>query len=140
MGAAVGDYDNDGYEDLFVTQYGRNILYHNNGDGTFTDVTAHAGLAGAGWSTSATWVDYDNDGKLDLIVARYLTWDFAEIWCGERKEGHRAYCHPNLFKPITFLLYHNDDGKRFREVSQQAGLTMPGKGLGVAIADYDDDR
>ncbi len=139
MGVAVGDYDNDGYEDLFVTQYGRNILYHNNGDGTFTDVTAEAGVAGSGWSTSATWVDYDNDGKLDLIVARYLTWDFADIWCGERGEANRAYCHPDLFKPITLLLYHNEDGKHFREISQQAGLTKPGKGLGVAIADYDHD-
>lgn len=139
MGVAVGDYDNDGYEDLFVTQYGHNILYHNNGDGTFTDVTAAAGVEGGGWSTSATWVDYDNDGKLDLIVARYMIWDFSDIWCGERQEGHRAYCHPDIFKPITLLLYHNEDGKHFREVSQQAGLTMPGKGLGVAIADYDHD-
>ncbi len=139
MGVAVGDYDNDGYEDLYVTQYGRNILYHNNGDGTFTDVTATAGVAGSGWSTSATWVDYDNDGKLDLVVARYMVWDFSDIWCGERQEGHRAYCHPDIFKPITFLLFHNEDGKHFREVSKQAGLTIPGKGLGVAIADYDHD-
>jgi len=139
MGVAVGDYDNDGYEDLYVTGYGHNTLYHNNGNGTFTDVTAEAGVGGSGWSTSATWVDYDNDGKLDLIVARYLTWDFTDIWCGERQEGHRAYCHPDIFKPITFLLYHNEDGKHFREVSRQAGLTKPGKGLGVAIADYDHD-
>lgn len=139
MGVATGDYDNDGFEDLFLTQYGSNILYHNNGNGTFTDVTAEASVAGRGWSTSATWVDYDNDGKLDLIVARYLVWDFSDIWCGERTPGHRAYCHPDLFKPITFLLYHNEDGKHFREVSQQAGLTRPGKGLGVAIADYDHD-
>lgn len=139
MGVAVGDYDNDGFEDLYVTQYGRNILYHNNGDGTFTDVTAEAGVEGAGWSTSATWLDYDNDGKLDLVVARYMVWDFSDIWCGERQEGHRAYCHPDIFKPITFLLYHNEDGKHFREVSQKAGLKSPGKGLGVAIADYDHD-
>jgi len=139
MGVAVGDYDNDGYEDLYVTQYGRNILYHNNGDGTFTDVTDIARVGGGGWSTSATWVDYDNDGKLDLIVARYLTWDFSDLWCGEHQPGHRAYCHPDLFKPITFLLYHNEDGKHFREVSKAAGLTKPGKGLGVAIADYDHD-
>lgn len=139
MGVAVGDYDNDGYEDLYVTQYGRNILYHNNGDGTFTDATNAAGLGASGWSTSATWVDYDNDGRLDLVVARYLTWDFSDLWCGEHQPGHRSYCHPDLFKPITLLLYHNEDGKRFREVSQQAGLTKPGKGLGVAIADYDHD-
>ena len=139
MGVAVGDYDNDGYEDLYVTQYGHNILYHNNGDGTFSDVTTAAGVGGSGWSTSAAWVDYDNDGKLDLIVARYLNWDFSDLWCGERQPGQRAYCHPDLFQPITLLLYHNEDGKHFREVSQTAGLIMPGKGLGIAIADYDHD-
>ncbi|MBZ5725302.1 MAG: CRTAC1 family protein [Acidobacteriia bacterium] len=139
MGVAVGDYDNDGYEDLYVTAYGRNTLYHNNGDGTFTDVTATAGVAGGGWSTSAAWVDYDNDGRLDLVVARYLDWDFSDLWCGEHREGYRSYCHPDLFKPVKLLLFHNEDGKHFREVSQQAGLTVPGKALGVAIADYDRD-
>ncbi|MGI9071692.1 MAG: CRTAC1 family protein [Bryobacteraceae bacterium] len=139
MGVAAGDYDNDGFEDLYVTAYGHNTLYHNNGNGTFIDVTAQAGVGGSGWSTSAAWVDYDNDGKLDLIVARYLTWDFSDVWCGERQQGYRAYCHPDLFKPITLLLYHNEDGKHFREVSRQAGLTTPGKGLGVAIADYNHD-
>jgi enediyne biosynthesis protein E4 len=139
MGVATADYDNDGFEDLYVTAYGHNTLYHNNGNGTFSDVTAEAGVGGGGWSTSAAWIDYDNDGKLDLIVARYLTWDFSDIWCGEHRPGYRAYCHPDLFKPITLLLYHNEDGKHFREVSRQAGLTMPGKGLGVAIADYDHD-
>lgn len=139
MGVAAGDYDNDGYPDLYVTQYGRNILYHNNGDGTFTDVTEEAGVGGSGWSTSAAWVDYDRDGRLDLIVLRYMKWDFKDIWCGGRAPGHRAYCHPDLFEPATLLLYHNEDGKHFREVSRQAGLTAPGKGLGVAIADYDHD-
>ena len=139
MGVATADYDNDGFEDLYVTAYGHNTLYHNNGNGTFTDVTAEAEVGGGGWSPSAAWIDYDNDGKLDLIVARYLTWDFSDIWCGEHRPGYRAYCHPDLFKPITLLLYHNEDGRHFREVSRQAGLTMPGKGLGVAIADYDHD-
>ena len=139
MGVAVGDFDNDGYEDLFVTEYGRNILYHNNGNGTFSDVTDEAGVKGTGWSTSAAWVDYDNDGRLDLVVARYLSWDFADIWCGEHQEGRRAYCHPDLFKPSTLLLYHNEDGKHFREVSTKAGLALPGKSLGIAIADYDKD-
>jgi hypothetical protein len=139
MGVAIADYDNDGFEDLYVTAYGGNKLYHNNGNGTFTDVTESAGVGGSGWSTSATWLDYDNDGKLDLVVTRYLVWDFNDIWCGEHEPGHRAYCHPDLFKPVTLLLFHNEDGKHFKEVANRAGLTMPGKGLGVAIADYDHD-
>ena len=139
MGVAAGDYDNDGYEDLYVTAFGRNTLYHNNGDGTFTDVTDEAGVAAGGWSTSAAFVDYDNDGRLDLVVGRYLEWDFPDLWCGEHKPGYRSYCHPDLFKPVKLLLFHNEGGKRFREVSQQAGLTMPGKALGIAIADYDRD-
>jgi hypothetical protein len=139
MGVAVGDYDNDGYEDLFVTGYGRNTLYHNNGDGTFTDVTASSGLAGSGWSTSAAWVDYDNDGLLDLVVLRYVTWDWDDFWCGEHRENYRAYCHPDLFSPIAPMLYHNDGNGHFTEVTRQAGFAKPGKGLGVAIADYDKD-
>jgi enediyne biosynthesis protein E4 len=137
MGVAVGDYDNDGYEDLYVTAYGGNKLYHNNGDGTFTDVTEKAGVAGSGWSTSAAWVDLDGDGFLDLVVLRYLDWDFDDIWCGEHKEGYRAYCHPDFFKPIPPLVYHNNGDGTFTEVAQKVGLGKPGKGLGIAIADYD---
>jgi hypothetical protein len=139
MGVAVGDYDNDGYEDLYVTAYGGNKLYHNNGDGTFTDVTDEAGVGGSGWSTSAAWVDLDGDGLLDLVVLRYLTWDFDDIWCGEHKEGHRAYCHPDYFKPVAPLVYHNDGNGHFTAVSEKIGLAKPGKGLGIAIADYDRD-
>ena len=139
MGVAVGDYDNDGFEDLYVTAYGGNKLYHNNGDGTFTDVTEKAGVAGSGWSTSAAWVDLDNDGLLDLVVLRYLQWDFDDLWCGEHKEGYRAYCHPDVFKPISPLVYHNDGNGHFTEVSQKVGLSKPGKGLGIALADYDRD-
>ena len=139
MGVAVGDYDNDGYEDLYVTAYGGNKLYHNNGDGTFTDVTAQAGVAGSGWSTSAAWVDLDNDGRLDLVVLRYLEWDFDDVWCGEHKEGFRAYCHPDTYKAIAPLVYHNDGGGRFTEVGKKTGIAVPGKGLGIAIADYDND-
>jgi len=139
MGVAVGDYDNDGYEDLYVTAYGGNKLYHNNGDGTFTDVTDKAGVGGSGWSTSAAWVDLDGDGLLDLVVLRYLNWDFDDIWCGEHKEGHRAYCHPDYFKPVAPLVYHNDGNGHFTEISEKIGLAKPGKGLGIAIADYDRD-
>src|SRR5690349_11936698 len=119
MGVAVGDYDNDGYEDLYVTAYGGNKLYHNNGDGTFTDVTAQVGVGGGGWSTSAAWVDLDNDGLLDLVVLRYLQWDFDDIWCGEHKEGYRAYCHPDVFQPIPPQVYHNDGNGHFTEVSKK---------------------
>lgn len=139
MGVAVGDYDNDGFEDLYVTAYGGNKLYHNNGDGTFADVTQKAGVGGSGWSTSAAWVDLDNDGFLDLIVLRYLDWDFDDVWCGEHKEGFRAYCHPDYFKSISPLVYHNNHDGTFTEVSQKVGLGKPGKGLGLAIADYDRD-
>jgi hypothetical protein len=139
MGVAVGDYDNDGYEDLYVTAYGGNKLYHNNGDGTFTDVTEKAGVAGGGWSTSAAWVDLDGDGLLDLVVLRYVQWDFEDIWCGEHKEGYRSYCHPDIFQPVSPLVYHNDGNGHFTEVSQKIGLSKPGKGLGIALADYDRD-
>lgn len=139
MGVAAGDYDNDGYEDLYVTAYGGNKLYHNNGDGTFRDVTEEAGVGGSGWSTSAAWVDLDNDGRLDLVVLRYLSWDFDDVYCGEHSEGGRAYCHPDTFKPIAPLVFHNDGGGHFREMAAQIGLGKPGKGLGIAIGDYDRD-
>jgi hypothetical protein len=139
MGVAVGDYDNDGYEDLYVTAYGGNKLYHNNGNGTFTEVTEKAAVGGSGWSTSAAWVDLDNDGLLDLVVLRYLDWDFHDVWCGERKEGYRSYCHPDIFQPITPLVYHNDGSGHFIQMSNKIGLSKPGKGLGIALADYDRD-
>jgi len=139
MGVAVGDYDNDGYEDLYVTAYGGNKLYHNNGDGTFTDVTEKAGVAGSGWSTSAAWVDLDGDGYLDLIVLRYIEWDFDDVWCGEHREGYRAYCHPDIFKAIPPLVYHNNGDGTFTEVAQKTGLGKPAKALGIAMADYDRD-
>jgi enediyne biosynthesis protein E4 len=139
MGVAVGDYDNDGYEDLYVTAYGGNRLYHNNGNGTFTDVTEKSGTGGSGWPTSAAWVDLDNDGLLDLVVLRYLDWKFDDVWCGEHREGYRSYCHPDIFKPIAPLVYHNDGNGHFTEVAAKIGLDKPGKGLGVAIADFDRD-
>ncbi len=139
MGVAAGDYDNDGYEDLYVTAYGGNRLYHNNGNGTFTDVTEKSGTGGNGWSTSAAWVDLDNDGLLDLVVLRYVRWDFDDVWCGEHREGYRSYCHPDIFPAISPLVYHNDGNGHFTEVSAKIGLDKPGKGLGISIADYDRD-
>jgi hypothetical protein len=141
MGVAAGDYDNDGHVDLFVTGYGHNTLYHNNGDGTFTDVTAKAGVGGSGWSTSAGFVDYDRDGLLDLAVVRYLTWDFSmNIWCGDRSANLRAFCHPDVFRPATYLLYHNNGDGTFTDVSAKSGFgTKPGHGLGIAFNDSDGD-
>ncbi len=139
MGVAVGDFDNDGFDDLYVTAYGGNKLYHNNGNGGFTDVTDKAGVGGSGWSTSAAWVDLDNDGLLDLVVLRYLSWDFSDVFCGAHTEDGRAYCHPDLFQPVAPLVFHNDGNGRFSEVAEKAGLAKPGKGLGIAIADYDRD-
>jgi len=103
MGVAVGDYDNDGYPDLFVTSYGKNILYHNNGDGTFTDVTAKAGVAGGGWSASAGFFDSDNDGHLDLFVTRYMEWDTKHSkTCGG---AWQTYCPPGEFpQRLTFSI------------------------------------
>ena len=138
LGVAVGDYDNDGYPDLYVTEYGGNRLYHNNGNGTFTDVTAQAGVGGSGWSSSAAWVDLDQDGLLDLVVLRYVEWDFNDHPCFV-SENVRAYCSPDVFKPIAPLVFHNDGGGRFSEVSRKVGISKPGKGLGIAIADADRD-
>jgi len=141
MGVATGDYDNDGYTDLLVTNVGGNTLYHNNGDGTFTDVTAQAGVAGSGWCTGACFIDYDRDGRLDLIVTRYLDWDFASnIFCGQHRQGYRTYCHPDQFAPVSYLVYHNEGGGRFKDVSKQCGIGLsPGKGLGIAVNDFDRD-
>ena len=144
MGVAVGDFDNDGFEDLYVTSYGGNHLYHNNGNGTFTDVTAHSGTggdptAGNGWSTSAAWIDLDNDGLLDLVVLRYVHWDFDDVWCGEHRDGYRAYCHPDIFPAIAPLVYHNNGDGTFTEEAAKLGLATPGKGLGIAISDFDRD-
>jgi hypothetical protein len=138
MGVAVGDYDNDGYPDLYVTSYGKNILYHNNGDGTFTDVTAKAGVAGGGWSVSAGFFDYDNDGKLDLFVTRYMEWDTKHNRdCGG---NFHTYCPPEEFPATTSILYHNNGDGTFTDASQRSGIAAKkGRALGVAFADYDGD-
>jgi hypothetical protein len=137
MGVAAADYDNDGREDLFVTGYGGNHLYHNEGNCVFKDVTETAGVAGGGWSSSAAWVDLDNDGLLDLVVLRYVTWDWNDIWCGQ--PDNRGICHPDLFPPVKMLVYHNDGNGHFTEIADKVGLGKPCKALGIAIADYDRD-
>jgi len=145
QGVAVGDYDNDGFPDVLVTNYGDNVLYHNEGDGRFTDVTAKAGVAMPRHplKASAAFLDYDNDGWLDLFVTHYFQWTFAEnsdTWCGNREPGYRIYCDPDVFKPLPNALLRNNRDGTFSDVSEAAGLLGPlGKGMGVAIADYDGD-
>ncbi len=136
MGVAAADYDNDGYTDLYVTSYGKNILYHNNGNGTFTDVTAKAGVAAGGWSASAGFLDYDNDGKLDLFVTRYMEWDTQHSKACQRQ----TYCPPGEFPPITNILYRNRGDGTFEDVSTKSGIAAKkGRSLGVAFNDYDGD-
>jgi len=141
MGVAVGDYDNDGYDDLFVTAYGQNRLFHNNGNGTFTDVTEKAGLMGPKeFSTSAAWVDYDKDGRLDLVVANYVQWSpEKDLYCtldGKTK----SYCTPESYKGTAVRLWHNRGDGTFEDAAQKAGLgDATSKTLGVAVLDYDND-
>src|SRR5215469_13474398 len=142
MGVAVGDYDNDGSQDLLVLGYGNCILYQNNGDGTFTDVTAHAGVKNAGrWASSAAWFDYDNDGRLDLVIANYVDWSpERNFYCGDRGAGMRSYCHPDDFHGQPPTLYHNNGNGTFTDVSKASGLgAKAGNGLGVVTFDYDND-
>jgi hypothetical protein len=142
MGCAVGDYDNDGFPDLLVLGYGRCILYHNNGDGSFTNVTARAGVENSGfWASSAAWFDYDNDGRLDLVIANYVDWSpDRNFYCGDRGPGMRSYCHPDDFHGQTPKLYHNNGDGTFTDVSKSSGLGQkPSNGLGVVTFDYDND-
>ena len=141
MGAAVADYDGDGDPDLFVTNYGPDILFRNEGDGSFRDVSREAGVDGGGWSSGAAFLDFDNDGHLDLFVARYLEWSFAlSKPCGPFLPTRRSYCHPREFRPISHALYRNLGDGRFEDISQATGIAdHPGKGLGVALNDFDGD-
>jgi hypothetical protein len=142
QGVAVGDFDNDGYPDLYITGYGRAILYHNNGNGTFTDITAKAGVADSGgWSTSAGWFDYDKDGWLDLVVTNYIEWTPKNnLWCGEHRPGYRSYCHPGNYKGQHIKLYHNNHDGTFSDVSDASGVGKPeAKGMGVVLADFNND-
>ncbi len=140
-GVAVGDYDNDGFQDLFVTGYGGTQLFHNNGNGTFTDMTEKAGVAAGGWSSSTGWLDYDRDGYLDLYVVRYLDYDIKNApYCGFNRQGYRMYCDPQQFDGVPDLLFHNNHDGTFTDVSRQAGISnRSGKGLGVSLGDLDQD-
>ena len=141
MGCAIADYDNDGYADILVTAYGRCTLYHNNGDGTFSDVTGKAGLAAPGWTTSAVWVDYDNDGKLDLFLCSFVQYAAnSEVYCGDNKLGRRFYCIPRVFKPTSSLLFHNNGDGTFKDVSAGTDIQRAlGKALGVVATDINGD-
>jgi hypothetical protein len=141
MGVAVGDYDGDGWPDLYVTQYGRSILYHNNGDGTFTDATQKAGLGAPGWASSAVWFDYDNDGRLDLFVCRFVDFDKSKNkFCGNTKTGERYYCIPTTYEPARSWLFHNDGDGTFTDVSLESGIgKVLGKAWGVVATDVNND-
>ena len=141
MGVAVGDYDNDGFDDLFVTALGQSHLFRNNGNGTFTDVTQKAGLLGPReFSTSAAWVDYDKDGKLDLVVANYVQWSIeGDLYCTLDGKS-KSYCTPESYKGASMRLWHNRGDGTFEDVTQKAGLGDPtSKTLGIAVIDYDND-
>ena len=144
QGAACADYDNDGDVDLYVTNFGINVLYRNNGDGTFTDVTASAGVGDPGWSSSACFLDYNRDGHLDLFVVNYLVYSLDVPYrpCGE--DGIQTYCHPSLFEGAPDTLYRNNGDGTFTDVSHEAGVggiggLFHGKGLGVVSADFNND-
>ena len=142
FGVAVGDYDNDGYEDLFLCAAGRNTLYHNNGNGTFTDVTEKSGIGTKPPNTlsvAAAWFDYDNDGLLDLIVSNYTFWTpQTDLRCTMGNTEY--YCDPRRYKSVPHRLYHNLGNGKFEDVTEKSGFAKsPGKGMGISIADFNDD-
>jgi hypothetical protein len=141
MGVAVGDFDNDGWPDLFVTSYGKCILYKNNHDGTFTDVTEKSGLATPGWTTSAVWFDYDNDGKLDLFACSFVDYSSTHKFeCGDNKLHRHYYCIPRIFRGTPSYLYHNNGDGTFTEVSKGTDIAKAlGKSLGVVATDINND-
>lgn len=141
MGAAAGDYDGDGWQDLYVTNYGSNVLFHNNGNGTFTNVTDAAGVAAPNWSTCATWFDYDNDSKLDLFVSSFVQYSgTGTIFCGDNRAGRRYYCVPRVFKPRPSFLFRNEGGGKFLDVSKDSGIASAlGKSFGAVATDVNND-
>ena len=141
IGCASADVDNDGYADLYVTNFGPDVLYHNNGDGTFSDITVTAGIENTHWGSSAAFFDADNDGWLDLYVVNYVAYSLdRNPWCGEHRSGRRAYCDPDVFAGVADRLYHNNGDGTFQDVSAAAGIaTERGKGLGVVPGDIDND-
>jgi hypothetical protein len=141
MGAAAADFDGDGWQDLYVTNYGANVLFHNNGNGTFTNVTDKAGVAAPNWSTCATWFDYDNDSKLDLFVSSFVQYSGAgTIFCGDNRVGRRYYCVPRVFKPRSSFLFHNEGGGKFLDASKDSGIAASlGKSFGAVATDINND-
>jgi enediyne biosynthesis protein E4 len=146
MGVAVGDFDNDGWEDIYVASVTKNHLYRNNGDGTFTDVTDKAGVGAPMykgqkmWSAAAGWVDYNNDGKLDLFVSNYCRWEVNKDPMCLGGGRLRAYCHPKFYEPLPSTLYRNNGDGTFTDVSDETGIsTKLGKGMGIGFNDYDGD-
>jgi hypothetical protein len=140
MGCAIGDYDNDGYPDIYVTTVGSNHLFHNLRNGKFSDVTAKAGVADPGFSTSAVWFDYGNDGKLDLFVSHYVDWSIEKDQYCSLDGKKKSYCTPQAYKGQSSTLFHNRGNGTFENVTKRAGLYDPAsKSLGIALLDYDND-
>jgi enediyne biosynthesis protein E4 len=141
MGAAVGDFDNDGHADLFVAGVYRNILYRNLGNGKFEDITAKSGIKSDKWSVAAGWFDYDNDGWLDLFVVNYAKWTVDyDRFCGDRERNMRLYCHPKYFEGLPNTLYRNRRDGTFEDVTEKAGIGGHiGRGMSVSFADFDND-
>jgi hypothetical protein len=140
LGCAVADYDNDGFEDIYITTVGSNHLFHNLGNGKFADVTVKAEVADPGFSTSAVWFDYDNDGKLDLFVTHYIDWSIAKDQYCTLDNKNKSYCTPQTYKGESSTLFHNRGDGTFENVTKRGGLYDPtGKSLGVAMLDYDND-